>query len=249
MTAARTPSHASATRGRRSGRSVGEDREVAILATAERLLAQRPFGDVSVDDLARGAGISRPTFYFYFPSKDAVLLTLLDRVTEEADAAAGDVLDRLAEDPRARWREVIMRFHETFGAHRAVVLACAEVRGTNAEVRRLWARVLERWVQAVEVAVVAERRRGAAPDGLPARELAIALNSMNERVWYATFAADGPAVAERDVVDVLLDVWLTTIYRGAAPPPHRASPSADAFPGPKGAPGAGTPAERGPRPA
>ncbi|MGW3606608.1 TetR/AcrR family transcriptional regulator [Micromonospora sp. NPDC005161] len=217
MTTARTGR--ASPRGRRAARSTGDDRETAILATAERLLERKAFGDISIDDLARGAGISRPTFYFYFPSKDAVLLTLLDRVTEEADAAAGDVLVRLAEDPRARWRELIQRFHETFGAHRALVLACAQVRGTNAEVRRLWAAVLERWVQAIEAAIEAERRRGAAPDGLPARDLAIALNSMNERVWYATFAGDGPAVDERDVVDVLLDLWLVGIYRDTTPPP------------------------------
>ncbi|SCL32532.1 transcriptional regulator, TetR family [Micromonospora rhizosphaerae] len=219
MTIARSPTGGARVRGRRPGRSTGDDREQAILATAERLLERRAFGDISIDDLAKGAGISRPTFYFYFPSKDAVLLTLLDRVTEEANGVAGDVLDRLAEDPRSRWRELIDRFHATFGGHRAVVLACAEVRGTNAEVRRLWADVLERWVRAVEAAIKGERRRGAAPDGLPARDLAIALNSMNERVWYATFAGDGPAVAERDVVDVLLDVWLTAIYRTTTPPP------------------------------
>jgi AcrR family transcriptional regulator len=219
MSPARPSTGVAPTRGRRPGRSAGDDREQAILATAERLLEERAFGDISIDDLARGAGISRPTFYFYFPSKDAVLLTLLDRVTDEANAAAGDVLVRLAEDPRARWRELIARFHATFGGHRAVVLACAQVRGTNAEVRRLWAAVLERWVRAVQAAIEGERARGAAPDGLPARDLAIALNSMNERVWYATFAGDGPAVAERDVVDVLLDVWLTAIYRTTTPPP------------------------------
>jgi AcrR family transcriptional regulator len=216
MTTARTPGSAS-TRGRRAARSTGDDRQLAILATAERLLEHRPFAEISIDDLARGAGISRPTFYFYFPSKDAVLLTLLDRVTEEADAAAGDVLVRLAEDPRARWRELISRFHATFRSHRAVALACAQVRGTNAEVRQLWAAVLERWVQAIETAISAERRRGAAPDGLPARDLAIALNSMNERVWYASFAGDGPAVAEQDVVDVLLHIWLNSIYRTTTP--------------------------------
>ncbi|WP_018803722.1 TetR/AcrR family transcriptional regulator [Salinispora arenicola] len=222
-----TSTAATPPRGRRSARSVGDDRESAILGTAERLLAQRPFADISIDDLARGAGISRPTFYFYFSGKDAVLLTLLDRVIEEANAnaVAGGVLDRLAEDPQTRWRELIHRFHETFGAHRAVVLACAEVRGTNAEVRRLWASVMEHWVQTTEAAIAAERRRGAAPDGLPARALAIALNSMNERVWYATFAGDGPAIAEQDVVDVLLDVWLAAIYR------TRHSPTAMVEPG------------------
>src|SRR5262245_44972565 len=72
-------------RGRRTSRPSGDDRQHAILATAEQLLAERDFADISIDDLARGAGISRPTFYFYFPSKNAVLLTLLDRVIEEAE--------------------------------------------------------------------------------------------------------------------------------------------------------------------
>ncbi|TDC37123.1 TetR/AcrR family transcriptional regulator [Micromonospora sp. 15K316] len=218
MTTARAAAGTASTRGRRAGRRSGDQRELAILSTAERLMTERPFAEISIDDLAQGAGISRPAFYFYFPSKDAVLLTLLDRVTAEADAAAGDALGRMADDPRARWRELIGRFHDTFRAHKAVVLACAQVRGTNAEVRELWAAVLEHWVRCAQTAIEAERRRGAAPDGLPARDLAIALNSMNERVMYATFAADGPAVPEPDVVDVLLDVWLSAIYRSTPPP-------------------------------
>ncbi|SIR54344.1 TetR/AcrR family transcriptional regulator [Micromonospora avicenniae] len=218
MTTARAAAGNTATRGRRAGRRSGDQRELAILATAERLMTERPFAEISIDDLARGAGISRPAFYFYFPSKDAVLLTLLDRVTAEADAAAGDTLDRMADDPRSRWRDLIGRFHDTFRAHKAVVLACAQARGANAEVRELWAAVLERWVRCTQTAIEAERRRGAAPDGLPARDLAIALNSMNERVMHATLAGDGPAVAEPDVVDVLLDVWLSTIYRDTTPP-------------------------------
>src|SRR5919108_4642572 len=82
-----------ATRGRRASRPSGDDREAAILRTAERLLEQQGFSQISIDDLARGAGISRPTFYFYFPSKDAVLLTLLDRVVDEANAAAGGLME------------------------------------------------------------------------------------------------------------------------------------------------------------
>ena len=73
-----TASSARAPRGRRSARPSGDDREQAILATAERLLEERSLADISVDDLAKGAGISRPTFYFYFPSKEAVLLSLLE---------------------------------------------------------------------------------------------------------------------------------------------------------------------------
>ncbi len=47
---------------------------------------------------------------------------------------------------------------------------------------------------------------------MPARDLAVALNSMNERVLYATLSGDGPAVAEGDVVSVLLEIWIGAIY-------------------------------------
>jgi AcrR family transcriptional regulator len=210
-------------RGRRPARTSGDDRELAILATAERLLAERPLSAVSVDDLARGAGISRPTFYFYFASKDAVLLTLLDRVVAEADAAMtqaeagmGGASGRPPEVPREAWRRAISAYYDTFRDHRGLTLAWAEARSTNREVRELWAGVFEGWVQRSAAAIEAERARGAAPPGVPARDLAVALNSMNERVLYATFSGDGPAVAESDVVGVLLGIWLSAIY-GSAP--------------------------------
>jgi AcrR family transcriptional regulator len=210
-------------RGRRLPRPSGDDRELAILATAERLLAEQPLSAVSVDDLARGAGISRPTFYFYFASKDAVLLTLLDRVVAEADAALASAeaamraaSGRTHEVPRDLWRQAISAYYDTFRAHRGLTLAWAEARSTNREVRELWASVFEGWVLRSATAIEAERARGAAPPGIPARDLAVALNSMNERVLYATLGGDGPAVAESDVVSVLLEVWLRAIY-GTAP--------------------------------
>ncbi|NIH84478.1 TetR/AcrR family transcriptional regulator [Amycolatopsis granulosa] len=205
-------------RGRRAPRPSGDERELAILATAERLLAERPLSEISTDDLARGAGISRPTFYFYFRSKDAVLLTLLDRVTEEAERASAVVFDHPAPTAAQRWRQCLDAIFTTFRAHRAVALAAAEARHTNTEVRQLWAGMMETWVSRTADAIEAERARGAAPPGRPARDLAIALNSMNERVLYATFGGDGPAVPEPDVVGVLLDVWLSAIYRTTEPP-------------------------------
>ncbi|WP_346618778.1 TetR/AcrR family transcriptional regulator [Blastococcus montanus] len=204
-------------RGRRPARPSGDDRELAILATAERLLGQRPLAAISVDDLARGAGISRPTFYFYFPSKDAVLLSLLDRVVAEADTAMREAFGSPAAGAREGWARAIAAYYETFRVHRALTVAWAEARSTSDEVRRLWSTVFEHWVQRSATAIDAERARGAAPPGLPARDLAVALTSMNERVLYATFSGDGPAVAEADVVEVLLGIWLPAVYGTATP--------------------------------
>jgi AcrR family transcriptional regulator len=203
-------------RGRRATRPSGDDRELAILATAERLLGEKPLSAISVDDLARGAGISRPTFYFYFASKDAVLLSLLDRVVAEADAVTREAFGHPVNGPREGWGRVITAYYETFRAHCALTLAWAEARSSNTEIRRLWAGVVEAWVQRCTAAIEAERTRGAAPDGPPARDLAVVLTSTNERVLYATFSGDGPALAESAVVDVLLEVWLRAIY-GASP--------------------------------
>ncbi len=209
---------APSTRGRRAARPTGDDREGAILATAERLLGERSLRDISIDDLAKGAGISRPTFYFYFPSKDAVLLALLDRVVQEADAASTVVPDsHLRVDPARYWRDCIAAFYRTFRDHRAVTLACAEARCTNDEVRTLWASVMSVWTERAAAAIEAERERGAAPPGLPARDLAVALSSMNERSMHALFAGDEPALAESDVVTVLHTIWLNAIYHTTSP--------------------------------
>ena len=209
--AAQPPSVTAPARGRRAARVSAQEREAAILATAERLLEDRSPQEISVDDLARGAGISRPTFYFYFSSKEAVFLTLIDRLVDQAEPGR-ELIERIHEDPPARWREGLQIFFDIFGAHRAVVRAGAELRAVNAEARQLWSEVMEGWVAQAAAAIDAERARGAAPPGVDSRQLAIALVSMNERVQYATFADEPPSLPDDAVMDVLLGIWLQAIY-------------------------------------
>jgi AcrR family transcriptional regulator len=201
-------------RGRRPKHPSGEDRERAILATAENLLGQRSLNDISVDDLARGAGISRPTFYFYFPSKEAVVLTLLDQVAEEARTSRDSLLARLGESGSASqlWRDALTSIYETFRAHRPVVLAAADLFNENEEVRKLWGRVIAGLVEETAAVIEAERAKGAAPPGPDAHALATALNWMNERVFFASFAGQEPAIPEDALLTVLFSVWSRAIY-------------------------------------
>lgn len=212
------PPAAPKARGRRGTRASGDDRERAILETAERLLEERSLSEISVDDLAKGAGISRPTFYFYFPSKDAVVLTIIDRLVAAAAGSREEALRTLGEgDARAGLRQSLADLYGAFRSRRAVVLAAAELRTTNEEARALWAEVMEGWVADVTAVIEVERARGAAPPGEPARDLAIALVQMNEGVQYATFAGESPSLEDDRVLDVLLDIWLRAIYGTAAP--------------------------------
>lgn len=197
----------------------GDERERAILQSAERLLEERPLHELSIDDLARGAGISRSSFYFYFPSKEAVLLSLMDGVIREADERRDAALMAVgSESPQGLCRAGITAFYDTFREHRAVALAAADARASLPEARALWARVMDGWVDLVAGLIEAERARGVvSASGVPARDLSIALNLMNERVLEATFAGDTPAIDEAAVVDALVSVWLGAIY--GAPDP------------------------------
>lgn len=197
-------------RGRRTSRPSGDDREVAILTTAERLLAERPLAEISVDDLARGAGISRPTFYFYFPSKDAVLLTLFDRVIAEADAALEDLGANLATDAVGLGRAAIGAFFDIFAAHRSVTLAVGAAKTTNPDMRALWSKFMQKWISTTAAVIEAERARGAAPATVPAADLATALNLLNERAMFAALAAEPAHIGE--VVNTLGHIWLNSVY-------------------------------------
>ena len=212
MVTSALPVGAHASRGRRTSRPSGDDRELAILTTAERLLEARPLAEISVDDLAKGAGISRPTFYFYFPSKDAVLLTLLDRVVAQADSTLDGLAQRLPADPALGWHIGIGAFFDAFSSHRAVARAGSAALPTNREVRALWSTFMQKWIDQTASLITAERQRGAAPETIPVNDLATSLNLMNERAMTAAFNAEQPAVVHDRVVDTLTHIWLTSIY-------------------------------------
>lgn len=199
-------------RGRRSHRPSGDDRERAILATAERLLEEKGLGDISIDDLARGAGISRPTFYFYFPSKEAVILTLLDRVAAEARARRGRALEEAGDDVPELWRRGLTSILETFRQHRSVMLAVSQMVPESDEAAKLWGVIMEGFVEDIELGIESEQRRGAALDGIPARQLAIALNALTERTFHAALTGQEPCLPEDQALEVVLRIWSRAIY-------------------------------------
>ena len=53
------------------------DRRDQLLAAAERLIAERGFLGVRLEDIGAAVGISGPAIYRHFPNKEALLVELL----------------------------------------------------------------------------------------------------------------------------------------------------------------------------
>lgn len=73
-----------------------------ILDAAERLLARLGYRKTTMDDLAQEAAISKRTIYLYFPSKEELTLSTIDRIVDrllaglrEVAAAGGPVDARI----------------------------------------------------------------------------------------------------------------------------------------------------------
>src|SRR5262245_22293793 len=69
---------------------------------AMRLIDERGYDKVSVEDIVRAAGVARGTFYVHFPAKDDVLIELIRRSDEH-------IVGRIAASRRQRSLRAALR--------------------------------------------------------------------------------------------------------------------------------------------
>jgi AcrR family transcriptional regulator len=133
---------------------------VAVREAASRLLRTREFGQIAIAEIAREAGIGVGTLYRYYPSKEALLLDLrermLERVTGEVTATfAMPMVHR--EDLLARMEQLLTVWVRHSVTHRrlerAVLAASCASEAFAEEIRRQ-----ERMVRQVGVALLTANR-------------------------------------------------------------------------------------------
>jgi TetR/AcrR family transcriptional regulator, ethionamide resistance regulator len=197
---------------RRGGPSKGDLKEIAILDTAWRLLAEKPVAAVTIEELAAGAGISRSSFYFYFDSRDAVVRALAARLsTELRETVVGVATSELSS--RDAISTVVAGLLQRWRLHGPLMQAMDVMAQSDAELRTFWSGVTDAVV--TEAADVIERLRagGTALNGPPTSlDLAWALTHM---YWRAGQQASlGPDSAEDDarLVETLTVITLRAIY-------------------------------------
>ncbi len=183
------------------------------------LVEEPAFKDISVDDVARAAGITRSAFYLYFRDKHELL----------AAAAAGlaqalhDEADRWWHGrgrPERRLREALGGVAALYERHTGLLRAIIEVSGYDDEIRLFWREVVERFVDATTEELRAERRAGRVPRELEPQATAETLVWMVERCCYVYLAHGERSVPE--LVDALTATWCAALYP-AAPQRQRSS--------------------------
>lgn len=138
----------------------GDLREQQILDSAEILLTTRGYVHMTIGDIAAAVGITRGALYFYFASKEDILVALVSRTVGALQRESVVALDRAGpvdevfaaglETTARQWRE-----------HGVVMRAAVDFSSTVPEVDRLWTDA----AQAIASAIGALLIRGGVPPG------------------------------------------------------------------------------------
>ena len=89
-----------------------EVRRAEILNEALRIFLERGYDNASLNDVIVEAGLSKGMFYHHFESKEALLVALFDRMSEEAYEALSPILADDGLDPLKRLQSVLNRSAE-----------------------------------------------------------------------------------------------------------------------------------------
>ena len=189
--------------------------EADVRAALLRLLAQgKPFKDLTVDELARAAGLSRTAFYFYFPGKNQVLMAA---ATEIADTYFA-VVDRWWSGegpPEQLVRTALQGVVDAYVGHQAVARTAVEVATYDPEFATFYDAMLQRFV----AATADQLRRDRAAGRLRALDPDVTAETLvwtMERCTYVQIGLRGRPPEE--VVEALVGVWLHTLYPDSVVP-------------------------------
>lgn len=185
-------------------------RERLLTATRDLLTLHR-FDAISVADIIGAAGASRASFYFYFPSKQAVLAELVRRAVDQGQQAA-EPWTTGRQDPLQALRSGIEAGAALWNDNAGVLTAIVESWGSDDQLRELWLQQMETFTDLTVARIQADSDGLRRLDGLDVRAVAASLTWLGERLYYLAAANVAP-FTDRDVlVDTLTHAWIRTLY-------------------------------------
>lgn len=225
----------------RSGHRIRRDEARSkVLKAALGLAEHASFRDLTIEEIAHAAGISRSAFYLHFRDKHDLLLAAIEEVAGELEATAESWWGGEGA-PAERVRRAIQGIVSVYGEHAGVLRVATEVASYDDEVRQVWMDIVGRFIRVTTEHLAGEQRRGLVPDRLDATATAEALVWMAERCCYVYLGRGGseaekaPRRSPEEVVEQIASVWTAALYPGVIP-------AAELRPGQGGGPLWGVPA-------
>lgn len=202
--------------GRRSTRLERQDierRELVsrrLLPAVERLLESDTYAEISVEQLAEEAGISRSSFYNYFEDKGDLLRAL-----------TADVMGTIIDASRQWWmlapgadkqelREAIAHMVDTYAPHAGLMRAVADFTSRDPRVREEFGAYMQRGAEGIAGYIRAGQRAGAFRGDLDADRVGLWLDWMAER-GLSELGRPGAEDTER-AVTALTDIFWKAVH-------------------------------------
>jgi AcrR family transcriptional regulator len=190
---------------RRRRRRSPESAEREILDAAEAFLAERPFRDLSVDEVMARTTLSRPSFYVYFRDRNQLLGRLVEGIGGELFDGAniwlqgdGDVHASLA------------AVAGVYARHGLVLGAIADAAGHDPVAESTYRSLIDRFVDATAARIAQDVEAGLI-EPLDATETARALVWMSERYLKETLGRV-PQAPVATVTRTLPEIWTRALY-------------------------------------
>ena len=136
-------------------------RRVELLRASAKIMAEKGFHAMRLEDLGEAVGVSGPAVYRHFSGKEEILTELMTGISEHLYAEAQEIL-RGIEDPRGRL-EILIDFHTSFALEQSELIRLHNrelfrmgdeghdrVRAAQGRYLSLWAESLQRLGPAYE---------------------------------------------------------------------------------------------------
>jgi TetR/AcrR family transcriptional regulator, ethionamide resistance regulator len=185
-----------------------------ILDALRSLLHERTFDTLSVAEIITAAGVSRASFYFYFPSKQAALAELVRRAVGAGHGAAQPWLQDQA-NPAEALRAGVAAGAELWLDNAAVLRAIVESWASDPQLRDLWLAQMATFTKAAIARIEAGQQADPAAarlDGVDVPALAASLTWAGERLYYLAACGIPPFDDRAILVDTLTHLWVSALY-------------------------------------
>lgn len=177
-----------------------------IIDAANRLLRERRYRDLTVDDVMNAAGLTRTVFYRHFDGIESIVLSLseelVSRVVAEADV--GDPTDR---EMMRRQLEITV---DTFREYGPLFLAFNDAAHDDERVEQAHRAFNDRTVAIITELIERGVALGHTPE-MSVRDVAEALHAMNRQYLLDQVARD-PNFDRDRALNALMTVWTRTTW-------------------------------------